>query len=115
MSESQFWFKMLMLFLIAIILGFLPTIIASARRHTDKHEIAQLNFMALLFWPAWAQLLPWAMGAPRNEKMINRWFGPPGKRGRLGMILAVGIGICFLAVALPLAFRSLYEVSRRFP
>lgn len=64
------------LFLGAIVLTFVPTVVALIRRHPDLRLIFILNLLFFWTWTAWVGLLGWAIwGIPSNaiQQRIERF------------------------------------------
>lgn len=87
---------------VALLLNFIPTIIAYARQHPERQLIGRLNILSVFSFLLWFALMAWAIGGQRNDSIINRFVANTQNRGRLIAIVVglVSIGIATTAYAL---------------
>lgn len=78
--------------LVALVLNFLPTAIAFARRHPERALLARINILSILSFLLWLALLAWAVGGTRNDAVINRFINNRAQRPLLIGLLVVLVG-----------------------
>lgn len=87
---------------VALLLNFIPGMIAYARQHPERQLIGRLNILSIFSFLLWFALMAWAIGGQRNDSVINRFVGDSQNRGRLIAIVVglVSIGVATTAYAL---------------
>jgi hypothetical protein len=88
--------------LAALVMNFIPTMIAYARQHPERRLIGQLNILSILSMLLWLALIAWAAGGARDDSVIAKFVGDPGRRQKLvGLVVVlVGAGVATTAYAL---------------
>ena len=88
--------------LVALVINFIPSGIAFARTHPERHLIGKLNILSVFSFLLWFALLVWAVGGQRDDSIINRFVGRVENRNRLFAVVAVlvGVGVATTAYAL---------------
>jgi hypothetical protein len=104
MSDADKWLALGIGTLVALLINFIPTAIAFARRHPERRLIGQLNILSILSFLLWMALIAWAAGGARNDSVIARFVGKPGQRQRLvaAVLILVGAGVASATYALSL-------------
>lgn len=87
---------------VAVIINFIPTIIAFARQHPERRLIGQLNILSILSFLLWLALMAWVVGGKRDDSVISKFVGQPGQRQKLValVVVLVGAGVATTAYAL---------------
>jgi hypothetical protein len=78
--------------IIVLVLNFLPSMIAYARRHPERTLLARLNILSLLSLLLWLGLMGWAIGGARNDALINRFVHNRALRPLLVGLLLLLVG-----------------------
>ena len=89
---------------VALIINFIPTVLAFARQHPERRLIAQLNVLSILSFLLWLALMAWVVGGKRDDSVISKFVGQPGQRQKLValVVVLVGAGVASTAYALSL-------------
>jgi hypothetical protein len=90
--------------LAGLAMNFIPTMIAYARQHPERRLIGQLNVLSIFSFLLWMALIAWAAGGARDDSVIAKFVGEPGRRQKLvGLVVVlVGLGLASTAYALSL-------------
>ena len=90
--------------ILVLIVNFLPSMIAYARRHPERALIAKLNIVSILSSLLWLALMVWVLGGARNDAVINRFIHSKAQRPLLiGLLVGlVGGGMLITANTLGL-------------
>ncbi|MFN7399681.1 MAG: superinfection immunity protein [Sandaracinobacter sp.] len=81
--------------LAVLVINFVPSVLAFARRHPDRRLIASLNLLSLVSFLLWFALVSWAALGRRDNSVLDRYMADPtGKRRAL-----VGLLVIFLVGA----------------
>lgn len=91
--------------LVALVLNFLPSMVAYARRHPDRKLLARLNILSLLSFLLWLALLGWAVGGTRNDALINRYVHNKALRP-----LLIGLAVALVGGGLFITLSSLQQL-----
>jgi uncharacterized membrane protein len=92
-TPTQFWI-LWDIFILLIILNFVPTCIAYLSHHPDKHLLASLNIVSLFSFVLWIGLMGWAMGGRQTDSKWSRFLADRHKRR-----LFVGAVLAFVSVS----------------
>ena len=68
----------------------------------ERRLIGQLNVLSILSFLLWLALIAWAAGGARDDSVIAKFVGEPGRRQKLvGLVVVlVGLGVASTAYAL---------------
>ncbi len=88
----------------AMLINFIPTMLAFVRQHPERRLIAPLNVLSILSFLLWLALMAWVVGGKRDDSVIGKFVGQPGQRQKLFALVAVlvGAGVASTAYALSL-------------
>ncbi|OYQ27700.1 hypothetical protein CHU93_10590 [Sandarakinorhabdus cyanobacteriorum] len=93
--------------ILALVLNFLPTAIAYARRHPERALLARINILSILSFLLWLALMAWAVGGARNDAVINRFVHNKAQRP-----LLIGVLVLLVGGGLALTLTSLGQLPR---
>lgn len=57
---------------LAILVTFLPTMVAIGRTHPDRRKIAIANLLLFWTWAGWGAVMVWAVTGARSDALTNR-------------------------------------------
>lgn len=81
--------------LVVLVLNFIPSAIAVARRHPEQRLLVQLNILSLLSFLLWFAQLVWAAGGKRDDGIIARFTSKANRRQLtvvVAALVAAGVG-----------------------
>lgn len=78
-TPTQFWI-LWDIFILLIVLNFVPTCIAYMSHHPDKQLLASLNIVSLFSFVLWIALMGWALGGKRTDSAWTRFLADRQKR-----------------------------------